>query len=84
MKTVLRRVGRLEDRFGPGKPRKVLQIVVSRIGAGEAGLEKATCTRHWAGDLPMEVIKLNRWNNPYTREELDRFVERFPITRGPS
>jgi len=31
----------------------------------------------------MELIDLNSWNNPFTSEELDRFVERFPITWGP-
>jgi hypothetical protein len=29
-----------------------------------------------------ELIDLKSWNNPFTSEELDRFVDRFPIKRG--
>jgi hypothetical protein len=83
MKTVIRRLNRLEDRFGPKKPRKVLTIVVTEASAGEADLEKATCSRHCAGGLLMQLIDLKSWNNPFTSEELERWVERFPITWGP-
>jgi hypothetical protein len=31
----------------------------------------------------MEFIDLKASNDPFTSEELDRFVERFPIERGP-
>jgi hypothetical protein len=84
MKTVIRRLNRLEDRFGPKKPRRVLRMVVTRVGDGEPELEKATCTRSLCTDgTLMELIDLNSYSNPFTSEELDRFVERFPITWGP-
>jgi hypothetical protein len=82
MKTVNRRLNRLEDRLGSKKPRNVFRLVVTRSTGGEPDLEKATCSRHYAGGLLTELIKLNSCDNPFTREELDRFVERFPITRG--
>jgi hypothetical protein len=84
MKTVIRRLNRLEDRFGPKKPREVLRIVVTQVGAGDADLEKATCTRSLCSDgTLMELIDLNSCNNPFTSDELDRFVERFPVDPWP-
>jgi hypothetical protein len=81
MKAILRRVDRLEERFG-SKPRNVFRLVVTRSTGGEPNLEKATCRRHYAGGLLTELIDLKSWNNPFTSEELDRFVDRFPIKRG--
>jgi hypothetical protein len=81
MKAILRRVDRLEERLG-SKPRNVFRLVVTHGGGDDSNLEKATCKRHYAGGLPTEVIDLKGYNNPFTSEELDRFVERFPITRG--
>jgi hypothetical protein len=81
-------------RFGPGKPRKVLRMVVSRIDAGEGGLEKATCTRLWSGDLLMEVIKLGRVhtnrsastmraNDRKPRKRTSSFSKREKMRRNP-
>jgi hypothetical protein len=39
MKSVIRRLNRLEDRFGPKKPRNVLRMVVTEVGDGEPDLE---------------------------------------------
>jgi hypothetical protein len=81
MKAILRRVDRLEERLG-SKPRNVFRLIVTRSTGGEPNLENATCRRHYAGGLLTEVIDLQSCDNPFSREELDRFVERFPIKRG--
>jgi hypothetical protein len=64
-----------------GLVRKVLRFVVSRGGAGEGDLERARCTRCLCreGTL-LEFVHLKISTNPFTDEELDRFVEKLPIT----
>jgi len=81
VKAVIRRLDRLEDRFRLTKPRNVLRIILTRIG-DEADLKKATCSRSLsAGGFLMELVNLKGCNNTFTSEEMDRFVESFPITR---
>jgi hypothetical protein len=84
MKTVFRRLARLEDRFELEKPRRVFRMLVSHAAGGNANLEIATCRRYfWSDGTLMEYINLNGCSKSgITNEELDRFVERFPITRG--
>ena len=84
MKTVIRRLARLEDRFAPPdqKPRKLLRIVVSQAGSN-AGLDEAECTRTLCEDgTLLEVVDLSgRREGParLTDEELDRWVDSFPV-----
>jgi len=83
MKAIVRRLCKLEDRFGsPDKPRDRFQLVFSRIGREES-LENATCSRAiWPNGTLFEMVDLKGSKEGHGRlsdEELDRWVENFPI-----
>ncbi len=80
MKAIGRRVCRLEVRFAPpDKPRDRVRVVVGRIGP-EEGLQNATCKRTLcANGSLVEVVRLNGSADGLTAEDLDRFVESFPM-----
>lgn len=84
MKTIVRRLGRLEDQFVPPdhKARKCFRLIVCRYGA-KKGLENATCKRTLGPDgTVMELVGLygsNEGPERVTAEELDRWVAGFPI-----
>jgi hypothetical protein len=84
MKTVIRRLARLEDRFAPPdqKPRKLLRIVVMQAGSN-AGLDEAECTRTLCEDgTLLEVVDLSgsrEGSGRLTDDELDRWVDSFPV-----
>jgi len=80
MKAIGRRVCRLEVRFAPrDKPRERVRLVVGAIGP-EEGLQNATCQRTLsANGLLTEVVRLKGSGDGLTDEDLDRFVESFPI-----
>jgi len=84
MKTVIRRLARLEDQFVPPdqKARKCLRLIVCRYGA-KTSLENATCKRTLGPDgTVMELVELygsNEGPERVTAEELDRWVASFPI-----
>jgi hypothetical protein len=80
VRAIARRLNRLEDRLGPAKVSDNLRIVVS-LAADKANLAKATCKRFYCADgRLMETVELNGSDDGLTGEELDRFVQRFPIT----
>ena len=84
MKAIVRRVGRLEDRFETqlsGKPKSSLRIVVTRAGS-EANLATSTCTRYVRDGLLTEVVQLDGARGSIIDEELETFVARFPIDPG--
>jgi hypothetical protein len=63
MKAIVRRVGRLEDRFQTqlaGKPKSSLRIIVARGENGAANLATSTCTRRLnnSGGL-IEIVDLD-------------------------
>ena len=74
------RLVRLEDRFAPrDKVRECVRLVVGTIGPAE-GLQNATCQRTLcANGCLTEVVRLNGSGDGLTEEDLDRFVESFPI-----
>lgn len=80
MKAIGRRLCRLEDRFAPrDKPRDRVRVVVSGIGPEEC-LQNATCERTLcANGSLVEVVRLNGSVDGLTDEDLDKFVESFPI-----
>jgi hypothetical protein len=81
MKAIVRRVGRLEDRFETqlsGKLNSGLRIIVTRAGS-DANLATSTCTRYVRDGVLIEVIDLDGARGSISDEELDRFVESFPI-----
>ncbi len=83
MKTVIRRLRRLEEQFvSADRPRRHLRIVIKMAGA-RPSLEDATCKRTlWADGTLLEMVQFNKYNerpDELTDEELDRWVESFPI-----
>lgn len=84
MKTVVRRLARLEDQFASAdqRARKWFRLVVCRYGA-KTSLENATCRRTLGPDgTVMELVELygsNEGPERVTAEELDRWVASFPI-----
>jgi len=86
MKPVIRRIARLEDRFAPqpdlvGNPRGRLRVVVSRMDRA-LSLETSSCRRTLtaSGSLT-EVVRLDGIRGALTDEELEKFVQRFPVER---
>jgi hypothetical protein len=81
MKAIVRRVGRLEDRFQTqlsGKPNSSLRIIVTRAGSEPANLVTSTCTRYVRDGLLTEVVHLDGARGLIGNEELETFVARFP------
>jgi hypothetical protein len=84
MKIIDRRLRKLEDRFGSadGKPRRRLRMMISMAGA-KLSLEDATCKRTiWSDGTLSEMVEFNKHNqepNELTDEELDRWLESFPV-----
>jgi len=57
MKTVIRRLNRLEGHFRVNEPKNVLRIVVAPAGAGDADLDDAPCKRNLCADgTVMELV----------------------------
>jgi hypothetical protein len=82
MKAIVRRVGRLEDRFQTqlsGKPKSSLRIIVTRAGS-EANLTTSTCMRYVRDGVLTEVVDLDGARGSISDEELETFVARFPIS----
>ena len=88
MKTVVRRIARLEDQFKPAiqpdflrNPRQRLRIVVSGM---ERALRLETCKCRWtltaSGSLT-EVVRLDGIRGGLTDEELEKFMQSFPVVR---
>jgi hypothetical protein len=84
MKIIERRLLKLEDRFGraDGKPRRRLRMLVSMAGA-RPSLEEATCGRTlWPDGTLFEMVEFHKHNDgpdELTNEELDRWLEGFPV-----
>ena len=86
MKPVIRRIARLEDRLAPQpdfarNPRGRLRIVVCKMDR-ELNLETSRCRRMLtaSGSLT-EVVRLDGIRGGLTDEELEKFVQRFPVER---
>jgi hypothetical protein len=88
MKTVVRRIRRLEDRFAPKvqadflrNPRQRLRIVVCRVDRA-LRLETSTCRRTLtASGFLSEVVRLDGIRGGLTDEVLEKFVESFPVKK---
>ena len=84
MRAVVRRIDRLEDRFGAayGRPRRRLRMMISMAGA-KSSLEDATCRRTlWPDGTLFEMIEFHTHNegpDELTDAELDRWLESFPV-----
>jgi hypothetical protein len=83
MKAIVRRVGRLEDRFEnqlSGKSKSSLRIIVTRAGSEPANLVTSTCTRYVRDGVLTEVVDLDGARGSIGDEELEKFIASFPIT----
>ena len=83
MKIVTRRILKLEDQFGSaGRPRRHLRLMVCMAGS-KPSLGDATCKRTVCPDgTLLEMVRLNNHDEgpaELTGEELDRWVESFPV-----
>jgi len=82
MRAIARRLRRLEDQLGPpdGNPRPYFRIVLVRLDH-KPGLAGAMCRRMLLPDGTVsENVVLGSSNaSELTEEELDRWVESFPI-----
>jgi hypothetical protein len=83
MKAIVRRVGRLEDRFQTqlsGKPKSSLRIIVTRAGSGATNLATSTCTRRLNNNGGLiETVDLDGDDSGISEEELEQFIASFPI-----
>ena len=85
MKPVTKRIARLEEHLlVTVNPRKHLSIVVTRVDR-KPSLDGATCTRTLCPDgTLMQVVYLFQsrpGSKELTDEELERWIETFPINR---
>jgi hypothetical protein len=83
MNTVIRRIGRLENRLHLAEnPRQRIRLVVLRSDC-KPSLRNATCQRTlWPNGTLFEMVQFNKHNDrpgELTTEELDRWVESFPV-----
>jgi hypothetical protein len=86
MKTLVRRLRRIEDQLGPKvqrdfvrNPRQRLRIVVARMDR-PLNLSTSRCTRTLSTDgFLMEVVRLDGIRTGLGEEELERFVASFPV-----
>lgn len=85
MRTVIKRLARLEDQFAPAdqKARKCFRLVVCRYGEKTTSLKDAKCKRTLCPDGTVsELVELfgsNEGPDSVTAEELDQWVATFPI-----
>ena len=83
MKAIVRRLCKLEDKFGvSAMPRDRIQFVFSTIGI-EQSLETATCSRTLQPDgTVLEYVDFTRGpkgSGKLNEEELNRWLDTFPI-----
>jgi hypothetical protein len=83
MKNMLRRLGRLEERLGTDDSNPSLRFVVALPWKGPVNWETSTCSRTRSPGLGLlEVVHLEGDSSAISRDELDRFIARFPISVG--
>jgi hypothetical protein len=86
MKTVIRRIARLEDRLAPKvpadflrNPREHVRLVASAMDH-DLNLETSTCRRTLTENgCLIEVVRLDGIRDGLSDEALDRFVASFPV-----
>ncbi|MGA2715627.1 MAG: hypothetical protein ABSG41_21215 [Bryobacteraceae bacterium] len=82
MRAILRRVGRLEDRFAldsSGKPRLGVRVIVGLPWKGAANLAKSTCRRLLRAGGITDIVELDGDDASISEEELETFIASFPI-----
>jgi hypothetical protein len=82
MRAILKRVGRLEDRYQTelsGKPKKGHRVILSLPWKGPPDLANSTCQRYLSAGCINEFVKLDGADDAISDEELEKFIESFPI-----
>jgi hypothetical protein len=87
MKAITRRLRRLEEQCcvgEPGKPRQQMRLVVCGIGR-PLDLAKSTCSRKLdSSGYLLELVTLHGNRHDLTDEQLENFVQSFPIEAEPA
>lgn len=74
-----RRLDRLDAVFKPPQQSpKLFRVLVSRVSS-LAPLANATCTRTLCKGALMEIVTVNGSGDDLTDEELEEFIQSFPI-----
>jgi hypothetical protein len=82
MRLVLRRLGRLETRYAIGSSRKLipgLRLIVIRVADEPGDPPASTCTRYVRDGSLTEIVHLNGEDEGMSGDELERFIDGFPI-----
>jgi hypothetical protein len=80
MKILLKRLGKLENRYSLDDSKPALRLVVSFPWKGPINWQKSTCSRVRGQDGSLtEVVRLEGDDRGLSKEELDRYVAAFPI-----
>jgi hypothetical protein len=82
VKLVLRRLGRLEARYAIGlSPRQMpgLRLIVTRVQDEPGAPPVSTCTRYVRDDSLTEIVRLTGEDSGINGDELERFIDGFPI-----
>jgi hypothetical protein len=83
MKAIVRRVGRLEDRYAinsSGKLRTGVRAIISFPWKGPLSLATSTCRRTLnPGGAVTEIVELDGRDEDIDDEELEKFIASFPI-----
>ena len=86
MKAILKRVGRLEDRFAinsSGKPQVTVRAIFHSSWRGPVNLATSTCRRTLnPGGGIFEIVELDGDDDGLSEEELEKFIASFPIEDG--
>ena len=85
MKTIARRVQRLQRQFAPApdylqSPRERLRLIVAAMDH-DLSLATSTCSRTLCPDgTLLEIVDLDGIRGDLSDEELEQFVSEFPVT----
>jgi len=80
MKAVARRLSLLEDRFTVNKARTRVLYRIELDWEGPVNLATSTCTRYLTPGGIVECIEFDGSRAALNPEELDAFVDSFPVT----
>lgn len=84
MRTITRRVGRLEEQFQvqpSGEPQTALRVIVNVPWKARARVSTCRRTLSTPGSV-LEMVELHGDDCKFSNDELDRFIASFPIERS--
>jgi hypothetical protein len=79
MRRLMGRLNKLESVLMPAKgPRRHVRLVFGAVG-GTLNLATSTCTRTLTNGALTELVNLDGDRSELSNEQLERFIESFPI-----